>query len=128
MLSGRSLYTYAEHGTVLTGESPVIETRRLIMEFKSFAKINLSLDVLGRREDGYHNISSLMQDVGLYDVIKIERCLQSGTKYNFVHCTILKVDVYLCMNVETIPMDDRNLVIKGARAIIEALDESSFLN
>ena len=91
------------------------------MQIKAYAKINLSLDVLGRRSDGYHNISSLMQDIGLYDVVNIEKCSKIGAKYNQVHCSIFKLDVYLCMSVDTIPLDENNLAIKGARAIIEAL-------
>ena len=91
------------------------------MELRAYAKINLSLDVLGRRPDGYHNISSLMQDIGLYDVIKIEKCSKSETKYNSSHCRFTNVDVYLCSNVDTIPVDDSNLAVKGARVFLEAL-------
>lgn len=97
------------------------------MELRAYAKINLSLDVLGRREDGYHNISSLMQDIGLYDVINVEKCLKSGTKYKWSHCKILYVDVYLCSNVETIPTGDDNLAIKGARALLETMDKAGKL-
>ena len=92
------------------------------MIINAYAKINLSLDVLGRREDGYHNISSLMQDIGLYDIVKIEKCSGLCAKYKSVHCRISNVDVYLCTSVDTIPLDENNLAIKGARAIIEAID------
>ena len=92
------------------------------MIINAYAKINLSLDVLGRREDGYHNISSLMQDIGLYDVVKIEKCSDLCAKYKSVHCRISNADVYLCTSVDTIPLDENNLAIKGARAIIEAID------
>ena len=91
------------------------------MIINAHAKINISLDVLGRRDDGYHNISSLMQDIGLYDVVEIKKCSEICAKYNSVHCRISKLDVYLCMSVDTIPLDENNLAIKGARAIIEAL-------
>ena len=97
------------------------------MELKAYGKINLSLDILGRRLDGYHNISSLMQDISLYDVIEIKKCSQSGTKYNFSHCTISNVDVYLCTNLETIPLGDDNLAVRGARAVIERLDSDGIL-
>ncbi|MBQ0040429.1 MAG: 4-(cytidine 5'-diphospho)-2-C-methyl-D-erythritol kinase [Clostridiales bacterium] len=92
------------------------------MIINAYAKINLSLDVLGRREDGYHNISSLMQDIGLHDIVNIEKCSGLCAKYKSVHCRISKVDVYLCTSVDTIPLDENNLAIKGARAIIEAID------
>ena len=40
---------------------------------KAYAKINLTLDVTGRREDGYHLLSSVMQTIGIYDTITVTR-------------------------------------------------------
>ena len=40
------------------------------IELKSRAKINLSIDVLGKREDGYHLVEMIMQTIDLYDIIK----------------------------------------------------------
>ena len=40
---------------------------------KSYAKINLSLDVVSKREDGYHNIASIMQRIDIYDEMEIEK-------------------------------------------------------
>ena len=37
------------------------------------AKINLTLDIVGRRQDGYHNIDSVFQSIGLFDTLKIEK-------------------------------------------------------
>ena len=42
------------------------------IELKAYAKINLCLDVLGKREDGYHIVDMIMQSIGLYDEITIE--------------------------------------------------------
>jgi 4-diphosphocytidyl-2-C-methyl-D-erythritol kinase len=39
---------------------------------KAYAKINLFLNIIARRSDGYHDIESLMHSVSLHDVIKIE--------------------------------------------------------
>ena len=89
------------------------------IELKSFAKINLSLEVTGRRPDGYHNIRSFMQGIDLYDVIKITQCPQNGTKYNLPHCTIDEVDVYLCTDAKTIPVDMSNLAFKGIKAVLD---------
>ena len=89
---------------------------------KAYAKINLSLTVTGRREDGYHNIRSLMQGIGLFDVIKITKCPQNGTKYNLPHCLIGGVDVYLCTDADTIPVDMSNLAFKGVAAVLDAYD------
>ena len=40
---------------------------------KARAKINLNLEVLGKREDNYHNIKSIFQKINLYDEIKIKK-------------------------------------------------------
>jgi 4-diphosphocytidyl-2-C-methyl-D-erythritol kinase len=42
------------------------------IELKSLAKINLGLDVLGRRENGYHDVRMVMQSIYLHDEVKIE--------------------------------------------------------
>ena len=42
------------------------------VELQSSAKINLALDVLGERDDGYHDIDTIMQEIDLFDVITIE--------------------------------------------------------
>ena len=40
---------------------------------KSYGKINLGLDVLRRREDGYHEVRMIMQTVGLYDLLTMKK-------------------------------------------------------
>lgn len=64
------------------------------------AKINLSLDVLSKRADGYHNISTVMQTVDLYDTITITDN-ESGT-------------VTISCNCEGVPCDDSNICAKAA--------------
>ena len=44
-----------------------------ILKLKSFAKVNLFLHVLNKREDGYHNILSLLSRIDLFDIITIEK-------------------------------------------------------
>ena len=48
------------------------------IELKALAKINLGLDVLGRRENGYHDVRMVMQSIYLYDDVKIERKEEPG--------------------------------------------------
>jgi 4-diphosphocytidyl-2-C-methyl-D-erythritol kinase len=43
-----------------------------VIELKSFAKINLGLEVVGKRKDGYHNLKTIFQTVDLFDTIEIE--------------------------------------------------------
>ena len=55
---------------------------------KSYAKINLSLKVLNKREDGYHNLETVMIPVELHDVIEIEK--RPGAFDTFI-TTLLKL-------------------------------------
>ncbi len=47
------------------------------MKIKAHAKINLTLNIIGKREDGYHDVDMIMQTVGLCDIITIEKTLTS---------------------------------------------------
>ena len=48
------------------------------IELRALAKINLGLDVLGRRENGYHDVRMIMQSVYLYDTVRIEKRKKPG--------------------------------------------------
>jgi len=66
---------------------------------KSYGKINLSLDVVRKREDGYHDIDTIMQRISLYDNLHIKRI--SGD------------DLIIKSNNKLVPLDNTNLVYKG---------------
>ncbi len=70
------------------------------VKLKAPAKINLSLDVLGRRPDGYHELSTVMQTIDLYDEITLT-CNDSGK-------------VTVSCDYEGIPCDERNICVKAA--------------
>ncbi|MEW9094487.1 MAG: 4-(cytidine 5'-diphospho)-2-C-methyl-D-erythritol kinase [Clostridiaceae bacterium] len=74
------------------------------MKRKAYAKVNLSLDVLGRKENGYHLLSMIMQCIDLYDTIEIKE-INNGIKIN--------------CNKINIPTDKRNLAYKAADMFIE---------
>ena len=50
------------------------------MQLKALAKINLGLDVLRRREDGYHEVRMIMQTVHIYDRILLEKQADPGIR------------------------------------------------
>ena len=76
------------------------------MILRAHAKINLSLDVLSRREDGYHNIRMIMQTVGMYDRVElIPHTGRPGTD--------------LSVNLPYIPSDERNLAFRAARLLMD---------
>lgn len=79
-------------------------TRKRI-ELKALAKINLGLDVLGRRENGYHDVRMVMQSIYLYDDVKIERMKTPGIEVN--------------TNLYFLPTDENNIAYKAAKMLIE---------
>ena len=50
------------------------------LRLKAYGKINLALDVLGKREDGYHEVRMIMQTVGLHDSIDLYRIGEPGIR------------------------------------------------
>ena len=67
------------------------------------AKINLTLDMTGLRDDGYHLLRSVMHPIPLCDVLTVEK----------------GESISLGCNIKTIPVDDRNLVCKAAKLFFE---------
>lgn len=73
------------------------------IELKSRAKINLSIDVLGKRVDGYHLVEMIMQTIDLYDIIKIEE--------------LETEEIIIKSNTSDIPLNENNIVYKAAELI-----------
>ena len=46
------------------------------IKIKAFAKINLALDVMGKRADGYHEVKMIMQGINLYDLVELEEAAE----------------------------------------------------
>lgn len=72
---------------------------------KAYAKINLSLDIIGRRDDGYHELESVMQSVSLCDDV---------TVYLMNQPTI----TIFCSD-RSIPVDERNTAYKAAKLMLD---------
>lgn len=77
-----------------------------MMESLAPAKINLSLDIIGRRPDGYHTLNMVMQSVSLFDVVSLERT-QTDT-------------VELFCSAKDVPAGAENTVLRAAEAFFEA--------
>ena len=73
----------------------------------AFAKVNLTLDVLGKREDGYHDLCSVMQTISLHDEITLE--LNTGELWQ------------MFCDADGVPCDSRNLAWKAARVFFDAI-------
>ena len=84
------------------------------IELKSRAKINLSIDVLGKREDGYHLVEMIMQTIDLYDIINITE--------NDID------EININSNSLDIPLNKNNIVYKAAEVLKERFNIKSGLN
>lgn len=76
---------------------------------KAYAKLNLSLDVLSKRDDGYHEMCMIMQSVAFCDDLSL-----SLRRDGMVNVSI---------NFHYIPCDDRNIAVKAARAFFQRLGD-----
>ena len=71
---------------------------------KAYAKINLGLDVIGRLENGYHEVKMIMQTVGIYDVLTLKK-IPSG--------------IIVTTDNGELPTDENNLIYKSAKLMQE---------
>ncbi|WP_040210584.1 4-(cytidine 5'-diphospho)-2-C-methyl-D-erythritol kinase [Clostridium polynesiense] len=71
---------------------------------KAYAKINIALDVVGKRDDGYHLLKMIMQQIDLYDEITVEKA---------------EGDIVLSCNKKYVPLDSRNLAYKAAALFLD---------
>ena len=73
------------------------------MKERAYAKINLCLDVIGKREDGYHDLKMIMVPINFYDVLEME----------FAEETTLE------LNRDYLPINDKNTIIKAIHIMQE---------
>ncbi len=78
-----------------------MDGRKETMKVKALAKVNLGLDVLRRREDGYHEIRMIMQTIHLYDQLQITKTREQG--------------ITIETNLDFLPVNENNLVYKAAK-------------
>lgn len=71
---------------------------------RSYAKINLTLDVLGKRADGYHDVEMIMQTVSLFDLVLVDK----------THSNII-----ISTNLKYLPINEKNIAYKAARLFFE---------
>ena len=87
---------------ILTTE---MNSLKLQCSLKALAKINLGLDVVRRREDGYHEVRMIMQTVQLYDRLDIKRTQEPG--------------IQIQTNLSFLPVNENNLIYKAAKLLMD---------
>ena len=75
------------------------------ISLKALAKINLGLDVVRRREDGYHEVRMIMQTIHLYDRLDIKRTKEPG--------------IQIQTNLSFLPVNENNLIYKAAKLLMD---------
>lgn len=75
------------------------------ISLKALAKINLGLDVVRRREDGYHEVRTIMQTIQLYDRLDIKRTQEPG--------------IQIQTNLSFLPVNENNLIYKAAKLLMD---------
>lgn len=83
----------------------ITETHMELLKLQAYGKINLSLDVLRKREDGYHDVRMIMQTVKLHDNIDLYRTKKPGIE---IHT-----------NLSFLPVNENNLMYKAAKLIMD---------
>ncbi len=78
------------------------------ISLKALAKINLGLDVVRRREDGYHEVRMIMQTIHLYDKLDIQKTTESG--------------IAITSNLSYVPTNENNLVYKAGKLLMVEFD------
>ena len=90
------------------------------LELRSYAKINLALDVTGIRPDGYHCVDTIMQRVSLADLIQISWQPEDGADAaEPAHIIVTTTKPYL-------PTDRRNLAYRAAEAMLEEAKQRGY--
>lgn len=75
------------------------------ISLKALAKINLGLDVVRRREDGYHEVRMIMQTIHLYDRLDIKRTKEPG--------------IQIQTTLSFLPVNENNLIYKAAKLLMD---------
>jgi len=84
------------------------------MRLRALAKINLTLDVIGKREDGYHELRMIMQTIRMYDQLEMNVSSRHGIR--------------LKTNLPYLPVNENNLVCKACRLLMDEFDVSDGLD
>lgn len=76
-----------------------------LMQLRAMAKINLGLDVVRRREDGYHEVRMVMQTIRMFDRVTVYR--------------IPEKEIRISSNLHFLPVNENNIAYKAARMMLE---------
>jgi 4-diphosphocytidyl-2-C-methyl-D-erythritol kinase len=79
-----------------------------MMKIKAYAKINLYLDITGKRPDGYHNVATIMQEITLADELLVKLCRQG---------------INISCDKQDVPLDENNTVYKAIKVLKDYIEK-----
>ena len=85
-----------------------------VIHLKALAKINLGLDVIGTREDGYHLVRMIMQTIDLYDWVTVRKSESAG--------------ISLETNLNFLPTDEHNIAYQAVELLKQDFPCSLYIN
>ncbi len=95
---------YVQIQVIMMREDSKMDEIRL----KALAKINIGLDVAGRRDDGYHTVRMIMQTIHLFDSVQMKKTSEPG--------------IHFTTNMRFLPTDEHNLAYKAAQILMEEFE------
>lgn len=99
---------FSEKGRIINAVYRIQGENMDNITLKALAKINLGLDVVRRREDGYHEVRMVMQTIHLYDKLDIAKKKEQG--------------ISITSNLSYVPTNENNLVYKAGKLLMEEFD------
>ena len=79
---------------------------------EAYAKINLTLDVTGKRPNGYHDVCMVMQSIGIHDIVTVQT--ETGAE-----------DIALTISHGDLPTDSSNLAYRAAQLFLQRTNKQS---
>lgn len=86
-----------------------------LLDLKSSAKVNLTLDIVGKRQDGYHMLESIFYEIPIYDTLAIA----------ITENTTIDVQCITKSKNETIPNGEKNIAYKSAKKFLDAIGDTT---
>ncbi len=85
------------------------------IRLKARAKVNLALDVVRRRDDGYHEVRMIMQSIRLYDMLYMKKTSKNG-------------EINIKTNLSYLPVNENNLVYKAVKLMFDTYNINAGIN
>ena len=98
------------------------------MRIKAYAKVNISLDIVGKREDGYHLLEMIMQSIDLYDELNIEKQNKENIPLSRLQQIFIRTEMWNENSIYTSMEEYRNINIPHGEYFNKKAKESRIVS